>query len=55
MDDNWEHMSKSPMHSIMAEKQIIDVAFPQVKGEYINNILKARLQWFYHVLSIGVH
>ena len=57
MDDNWVHMRKGPVHSIRAEKRIINAAFPQVTGEYmyIKIFLKDRFLWFYHVLSFDVH
>ena len=55
MDDNLVHMSKGPVHSIRAEKRIINAAFPQVTGEYIKIFFKDRFLWFYHVLSFDVH
>ena len=46
---------KDTVHLISAKKWITKVAFLQVKGKDINNLLKDRFLWVYHGLSSGVH
>ena len=52
MDDNWEEMGRDQVHYMSAQKWIINAAFLQVWGEYINNAFKRKISM---VLSIVVH
>ena len=48
-------MDRGTMDFKRAQKCIINAAFLQVHGEYVNKVLKAGLHGFDHVLAIGVH